>query len=217
MFSDELLPLLPAERSGRALDIGCGFGYAMRALQNLGFDNVEGVETSAEQATRAHRSGLRVSVVDDTTSWLRNREGSFSVVLLLDVLEHVPVAEQIDLLRAIVKSLVPGGKVIIKVPNASAILATRWRYNDFTHHSSFTEVSLQFALANAGFRDIRIFVEKGLGAFPKRLWRRAARQALRRYLVRWCWLQVYKAELSWENLNEISFDLNLKAVACRHD
>src|SRR6516165_10320183 len=31
-FAAEIAPALPVERTGRTLDIGCGFGYAMLAL-----------------------------------------------------------------------------------------------------------------------------------------------------------------------------------------
>jgi SAM-dependent methyltransferase len=211
----ELEPLLPLDRHGPVLDIGCGYGFAMLALRKLGFESVQGVEVSSQQADRARRNGLDVDVIDDPSKWLAQRSTNFSAVLLLDVLEHLPIGEQVPLLRSIYRCLTPGGRVIIQVPNANAILAVRWRYSDFTHCSSFTEHSLYFVLKNAGFDDIQIGAEKGIGRFPKRLWRRNARIALRKYLVRWCWLQVFKAELPWERLDDISFDFNLKAVAFR--
>ena len=215
----ELAPALPEDRQATVVDVGCGYGFALLALQKLGFENVEGVETSAQQAERAHGFGLKVNVVADTAVWLGERASHFSVVLLRDVLEHVPVPEQIPLLRAIRQSLVPGGRVIVQVPNANAILAARWRYNDFTHHCSFTEHSLYFVLKNAGFEDIEFSAEMGIVRPSLRLWRKDVRATfrtlLRRYLVRWCWLQVFKTELPGERLQDISFELNLKAMAFR--
>ena len=215
----ELAPLLPCERSSRIVDVGCGYGFALRALRKLGFENVQGVETSIQQADQARRGGLNVEVSDDTPGWLTARPSQFSVVILRDVLEHVPVARQITLLRSIYRALAPDGRVIVQVPNANAILAARWRYNDFTHYSSFTEHSLFFALRNAGFGDIEIYANKGTVRPSLRLWRKEVRASfgpsLRRYLVRWCWLQVFKAELPFDRLEDISFDLNLKAIAFR--
>lgn len=211
----ELAPLLPQNRQGPVLDIGCGYGFALLALQKLGYDRVLGVETSPQQAARARRCGLQVDVVDDTSAWLESQSENFTVILLLDVLEHLPVSGQIPLLQSIYNKLAPGGRLIIQVPNANAILSARWRYNDFTHYSSFTEHSLYFVLKNAGFDEMQLSTEKGLGSFPKRLWRRSARIALRRYVVRWCWLQVFRAELPWDRLDHICFELNLKAVAIR--
>jgi SAM-dependent methyltransferase len=215
----ELAPMLPDDRHGAVLDVGCGYGFALLALRKLHFENIEGVEVSLQQAERARSLGLKVEVVEDTRSWLEARTRRFSVVMLLDVLEHVPVSEQIILLRSIRNVLEPNGRLIIQVPNANSMLAARWRYNDFTHYSSFTEHSLYFVLKNAGFDDIKIDVEKRATRPSLRLWRKDARASfkvvLRRYLVRWFWLQVFKSELSWENLEEISFELNLKAVAFR--
>lgn len=204
---------LPVDRSSPIIDVGCGYGYALRAMRNLGYTNLLGVEVSPEQAQKARDAGFEVVVTDDTVAWLEAHRGQFAFVSLLDVLEHVPIQVQIDFARAIREVLRPGGKIFLTVPNASAILSARWRYNDYTHHSSFTEHSLYFVLRNAGFDEIKIDASKGLGRLPKRLWRRQSRDALRRWIVRWCWLQVFKAELSWEKLDDISFELNLQAVA----
>jgi SAM-dependent methyltransferase len=217
----ELSPSLPEDLHGRVLDVGCGYGFALLALRKLGFECIQGLEISNQQAERARQFGLEVEVVSNTTNWIKSHTGVFSVVILRDVLEHVPVDDQIPLLRAIFHSLVPGGRAIIQVPNANAILAARWRYNDTTHHSSFTEHSLYFVLRNAGFKGIVISNDKGVSRPSLRLWRKNVRAnfatSLRRYLVRWWWLQVFKAELPWERLDEISFDLNLKAVAFHRD
>ncbi len=183
-----LRPLLSEDRSGLALDVGCGYGFALMGLRQLGFESVEGVEVSEQQAHRARQNGFKVDVVDDTAAWVTARPNRYSTILLLDVLEHVPPADQVPLLQAIRAALVPGGRLIVQVPNASSILASRWRYNDHTHFSSFTEHSLYFVLKNADFDEIRISAEKGIGRFPKRLWRRGAIQSLRKYIVRWCWL-----------------------------
>lgn len=217
----ELRPFLPEDRTGKVLDIGCGFGFALLAARKAGFRDVEGVEISPEQAEVARKRGLDVSVVTDTTSWLAQRRDQYSTVLLLDVLEHVPVSDQIDLLRAIRGCLVKGGLLIVQVPNANSILAARWRYNDFTHHASFTEHSLYFALRSAGFDDVRI--EAGTGAVRPslRLWKKniraTAKAAWRRFLVRWLWLQVFKAEIPALDTDTISLELNLRGRGVRGD
>jgi SAM-dependent methyltransferase len=213
MVGSLLVPHLPADRSARIIDVGCGYGFALRAMRNFGYTNLLGLETSPEQAERSKNAGFEVVVTDDSIGWLKAHRGEFAFVCLLDVLEHVPIHLEIEFARAIHEALQPGGKLFLTVPNANAILSARWRYNDYTHHSSFTEHSLYFVLKNAGFDEIKIDASKGLGRLPKRLWRRHARQSLRRWIVRWCWLQVFAAEIPWEKLDDISFELNLRAVA----
>lgn len=205
---------LPEDHSSPVLDVGCGFGFALRALRASGFSDVRGIEISEHQAEIARRGGFEVPVVSETTAYLREHRGRFGLILLLDVIEHVPVSAQIDLARAIREALRPGGRLIMTVPNANSPLAARWRYIDFTHYASFTEHSLFFVLSNAGFNKIKMDNSKGVGTFPKHWWQREQRDTLRRWLVRYAWLQVFKAELHpSEKLSDICFELNLKAVA----
>jgi hypothetical protein len=142
-------------------------------------------------------------------------------VLLLDVLEHVPVPQQIAFLRAIHGSLVKGGQLIVQVPNANSMLAARWRYNDFTHHSSFTEHSLYFVLKVSGFAEARAEAVKSIIRPSLRFWKRevrsTAKAAWRRFLVRWFWVQVFKAELPNIDTDRLSMELNLRAVGVRRD
>ena len=208
-----LEPLVPTDRNSPVLDIGCGYGFALRALRNLGFSKLNGLEISPQQAERCQKAGFHVTVTSDTVGWLNENAGKYAFVVLLDVLEHIPIEHQIDFVRAVHQVLRPGGEVFITVPNANAILSPRWRYIDYTHYASFTEHSLYFVLRNAGFENIKLDTEKGVGRFPRQLWKRESRLAVRKWLVRWCWLQVYKAEIPWEKLDQISFELNLKAVA----
>ena len=205
---------LPDDRGSSVLDVGCGFGFALRAMRAAGFVDVRGIEISEHQAEIARKGGFEVSVVTNTIEYLQNFQGCFGLILLLDVLEHVPVPAQIDLLLAIREALRPGGRLILTVPNANSPLAARWRYIDFTHCASFTEHSLFFALRNAGFGKIQMDNSKGIGRFPQRWWQKDQREALRKWIVRAAWHQVFRAELHWsENLDDLCFELNLKAMA----
>lgn len=208
-----LKPHCPENREIPALDIGCGYGFAMRALRHLGFTSIEGVELSPEQARVARNAGFNVHDTDDTESFLKERPNSYGFILLMDVLEHVPVDKQISILRAIHGALTPSGRLFLTVPNANSLLASRWRYIDFTHYASFTEHTIHFALRNAGFKLINISSEKGIGRFPLKLWRRDGRENLRKWIVRWCWLQVFRSEIPRDEIEDICFDLNLNILA----
>lgn len=206
---------LPPEAEGPALDIGCGFGYGLAALRDAGFTDLLGLEICPKQAERCRSAGFKVEVVEDTVKWLETHPAEFSLIVMTDVLEHIEVSKQIVFLQAVRNSLRKDGRLILTTPNANSILASRWRYIDFTHHSSFSEHSLHFALHSADFDDILIVGADNLGRPPLKLWQAGKRQALRKWIVRWCWRQVYRAELPAEDLDTISFDLNLTAVAKR--
>jgi 2-polyprenyl-3-methyl-5-hydroxy-6-metoxy-1,4-benzoquinol methylase len=144
-------PHLPADRTIPVLDVGCGRGYALRALRDLGFTHVCGIDADAGQAGFAQEHGMPVEHVQDTPTWLAARPGAFGVVLLLDVLEHIPKAAQPAFLQAIAGSLRKQGLLIITVPNAAASLSGYWREIDYTHEMSFTSSSLQYLLTHTGF------------------------------------------------------------------
>jgi SAM-dependent methyltransferase len=219
-FTNVLSPHLNGSESKPAIDIGCGMGFAMLALQQMGYVDVRGIDLDSGQIAVAKAHGLHAEQVSDAAAYLQEHPATFGTILLLDVLEHVPVAEQVSLLRAIHSALIPGGRLIVQVPNANAILASRWRYNDYTHHSSFTEHSLRFVLLNAGFTGVEIAVNPRSPRPSLRLWKRPTRHeflpGLRRYLIDLVWRSVLKNELGeFEKTELIPTTLNMRGVAVR--
>lgn len=214
---DELTPFLPATRDGSVLDIGCGMGFAMIAMQRAGFADVRGVDVDESQVAACRKRGLRVDRVNDVESHLSDHAAIFDFVILRDVLEHIPSDRQIPLLRAIYAAMRPGARLFIQVPNASSILAMRWKYLDFTHHTSFTEISIRFALQNAGFRRIEVPAIENPGARPSfrpsAVFDRNYRWLYKRWIVRWLWRKVLEAELNGYDTSLIPLSLNLQAIA----
>lgn len=214
-FGGRLEPLLPPDRHARVLDVGCGMGFALEALRARGFDQLAGIEPDQAQAEAARRRGFDVATVDDSISWLRARPASCDLVLLLDVLEHVPRDSQLELVAAIYGTLTPGGGLICSVPNANAALAARQRHMDWTHHASFTEHSLDFVLYHGGFRQIEIRADDGP---PKPwpwlpLWRR--RWWYVRGLLRFFRRLQLMAELGPEEGKRAPLSLNLLGTAVK--
>lgn len=152
-----LSPHLPQDKSGLIIDVGCGTGRTLDFLKSEGYQSIEGVDTDAGQVKIASDKQLPAKHVTDSSAYLKEKGAVASCVLCLDVLEHVPKTSQIDFLKAIFQVLKPTGQLILTVPNANSSLATRWRYIDWTHETSFTEHSLDFVLYNAGFKTINIF------------------------------------------------------------
>ncbi|MEN6449994.1 MAG: class I SAM-dependent methyltransferase [Thermoguttaceae bacterium] len=148
-------PWLDLPKTARILDFGCGWGQQLLGLWCAGYRNIEGVELVPEQARLANESSQgRISVhCMDGRQFLAGRPEAYDLVILNDVLEHIAVSDAVALLVQIRDSLVPGGRIVIRVPNMASLLASYSRYLDITHVAGYTEFSLMQALDQAGFQN----------------------------------------------------------------
>jgi 2-polyprenyl-3-methyl-5-hydroxy-6-metoxy-1,4-benzoquinol methylase len=159
MFRD----ILPADKSARILDVGCGSGFAVESLLKMGYSNVCGIDAAESLVQIARGRKLPVDFVppEETEAYLASVSGSFDVVLLFEVLEHLKPERQIGFLRSIQQSLTPGGIFLCQVPNALCVTAPYIRYADWTHCCLFSIESLSFVLENSGFAVEEIRSETG--------------------------------------------------------
>jgi SAM-dependent methyltransferase len=109
--------LLP--ESGRILDIGCGFGLfaayfgqTQPARDILGVDPDEArIEMARDVARTLDLPHLSFRVGDARTADFR---GPFDGAYVLDVMHHIPRAEQTSLLERLRDVLAPGGVLLLK-------------------------------------------------------------------------------------------------------
>lgn len=156
LYSKIIAGHFPPDKNISILDVGCGMGFLMLALKRSGYQFINGIDTDDQQVQSCRKKNLDVTLVKDSSDFLKENGGKYDVITAFDVLEHIPASRQIDFVKNIYGSLKPGGIFIATVPNANSVLASRNRYIDYTHHVLFTEVSLDFVLYNGGFSDIEI-------------------------------------------------------------
>jgi 2-polyprenyl-3-methyl-5-hydroxy-6-metoxy-1,4-benzoquinol methylase len=110
-------------RLNRWLDIGCGAGALMRAVQTCGWD-VVGTEVSPPAAEAVRAQGFDVRLGELETLDLP----AFDVVSLVEVVEHVPDPRR--LVSDAARLLRPGGVLYITTPHgrgvSARILRTGW-------------------------------------------------------------------------------------------
>ena len=134
---------MPEDREAGILDIGCGHGAILYALQQAGNHHARGVDDSAEQVQAAARLGIDGVVQGDLMQTLRETpNASLDVVIAFDVIEHFTKAELIPLVDEVRRVLGPGGRWVIHVPNGESPFGNRVRFGDYTHGQAFTRTSL---------------------------------------------------------------------------
>ena len=143
---------LPENKQARILEIGCGMGNFLLFLGEEGYENFLGVDIAPEAIRYCLDKGIsKVKFIKDLMEFLGTAP-QFDLIVLNDVIEHLPKDEIINIFNKIGEKLTAGGQVIVKTGNMSSMAGLRIRYNDFTHTAGFTEYSLKQALFLAGFK-----------------------------------------------------------------
>jgi SAM-dependent methyltransferase len=138
------------------LEIGCNRGYLIKCLTSFGFSDLTGIDLSSDDLKQAALLNPTVTFIhSDATTYLEQNIGSFSLIVLKAVLEHIPKPEIPKLISALKTSLKPGGILLIDVPNMDWLFASHERYMDFTHEVGFTKESLG-QLLRQQFEDVHI-------------------------------------------------------------
>lgn len=148
--------LRPGER---ILDVGCGSGEIARLMHARGCA-VVGIELSPEKAAKARAFCDEVLVGNIEAMPLAFEPGSFDVIVLSNILEHLnnPVAT----LRRLAPLLRPTGRAFVDLPNVAhwgvrlRLLRGRWDYEDAgildrTHLRFYTRKTAREMLEQTGF------------------------------------------------------------------
>jgi 2-polyprenyl-3-methyl-5-hydroxy-6-metoxy-1,4-benzoquinol methylase len=141
----------------RVLDVGCGNGYlALRLAADSGAEvlGVDIVPANVEKARKLHANPRARFEVGDIL--LSTPEGPFDVVVMSNVLEHLP--DRAALLRRLVADT-RAASFLIRVPNferdwsvpLKKEIGVDWR-SDSTHETEHTIAEFEAETAEAGLR-----------------------------------------------------------------
>jgi 2-polyprenyl-3-methyl-5-hydroxy-6-metoxy-1,4-benzoquinol methylase len=137
---------------GRILDIGCSTGNFLDTLRQCGWE-VHGVEPSPVAATYA-REQLGLSVFNGTLEDAQFDTGTFDVVTMWDVIEHLP--DPAGSLREIARILKDNGLLVVATPQLDSLDARLFGrfwigYEIPRHLTIFSLRTLSQMAARAGF------------------------------------------------------------------
>ncbi len=143
----ELLGRLGVSPPARVLDVGCGWGTTLEALERAGYRAI-GADISRRALERLERSGRELVEVDLTKPLPEEEVGGYDAVMALDVIEHLDDdREAVGRLGELVR---PGGYVVVSVParpdlfsEFDSIQGHRRRYLPGTLESAFQVPGLE--------------------------------------------------------------------------
>lgn len=149
---DTLLPVvsrLALKRSHNILDIGCGSGVLLYALNNAGFKRVIGIDPFISREIR-YKNGLTI-----LKKTIFEHSGMYDVIMMHHAFEHMN--EQVKVLQRVRELLSDTGKVLIRIPTVSSrawdLYKTCWVQLDAPRHFFLHSIkSFQWLAAAAGFR-----------------------------------------------------------------
>lgn len=141
---------------GRWLDFGYGEGSLLQVAQRYGWE-CAGVEVSPHALAFGRTRGW--TVFDPVEALDRIENGTYDVVTLVEVIEHLP--EPVRALRCAVGWLRPGGLLFLTTPNADSlnrrVLGPRWSvFCPPEHLTIWSARGLRIVLRGLGLTRIRV-------------------------------------------------------------
>ncbi len=136
----------------KILEAGCGRGEFLREFQKLGLD-ARGLDLSPESASFLVNSGIPVDVCDiENEGRLPYADKSFDVVFSKSFMEHLRAPDAF--LRETLRILKPGGFALCMIPDWESNYRTY--FDDFTHKTPFTKVTLRDMLMMCDFAEVNV-------------------------------------------------------------
>jgi len=151
---ESYLPYLPRNSKYQFLDIGCGAGEFLGYMQWHGIKTL-GIDMEESEVARCIERGLIVQQAD-AIDFLKKHDGLFSGISLLQVIEHIPQEQHIELLSLAKEKLSGDGVLIIETINPAHPLGFSIFFTDPTHLRPISLDYLAFIAQWCGFKNVGI-------------------------------------------------------------
>lgn len=146
-----------SQRCEALLEIGCGNGFFLQQALIQGWQEVRGVEPSADAVAKAPPA-VRGLIAQDIMHPGLFRGESFDAVCLFQVLDHI--SNPTELLEECLRVLRPGGHILALNHNVSAwsarLLGERSPIVDIEHTYLYSPETMRAIFASVGFADPRV-------------------------------------------------------------
>jgi 2-polyprenyl-3-methyl-5-hydroxy-6-metoxy-1,4-benzoquinol methylase len=128
-----------ARKTKSILEIGYGNGSFLGWCQNKKY-NITGIEQDNELIKRAKKNRFTVFKSIKELS----QKNKFDLIVLFDVIEHIPQNNIKDYLESIKKLLNQKGKIFIRCPNGGSPFGLENQHGDLTHFTAITQTKIEY-------------------------------------------------------------------------
>lgn len=125
------------------LEIGPGLGEFVSFLNDKKIDQIEVIDNDKSVlGVVSSKNKIREVYLGKNILKLHRKLGSYNLIAMIQVLEHIPLSEHKEILKFLYNHLKKEGSIVIVVPNGNNPLGLTERYVDIQHTVSFTTQSL---------------------------------------------------------------------------
>lgn len=134
-------------KEGPIVDLGCGEGALLLALKREGKKEILGVDSN-EELLRIARTFEVPLLESDIWEFLRKGPLKPAVYFYLDVMEHVTLDQNLELLRL----LPAGSRLILQTPYTESVLGHRFYMNVPSHVAPYSPWVIKKMIARFGYQ-----------------------------------------------------------------
>ncbi len=157
-FKKNYLPHLEKYKKPKILEIGCGLGHFLFFLERYGYKNIEAIDLDNENVSFCRKRGFKFVKKANMYSFVTGYgKGKYDLIVINDVLEHVPKEKVVSFLRDCRNILKKDGEILIKTVNCNNIYGISSFFSDFTHEVGYTEEKIKQLAFISGFGDCRVY------------------------------------------------------------
>lgn len=157
-YENNYLDKMPADKNANILVVSCGPGYFLNTLKKAGYQNVLGIDSTAEQIQWAESKGLNCKQARAFEFLEQSNDGEYDAIFCEQEINHLTKDEIIDFMNLCMTKLSAGGTFVGHGLNgANPITGAEALAQNFDHYNTFTEYTFNQLLSHLGFERCTVF------------------------------------------------------------
>lgn len=146
-------------RGLKVLDVGSSFGWFEKFAVGAGVKKMVGIEPEDKLFYQAQKEVPQATFKKGSALKIPEKDSSYDVVVMFDVIEHIPVGTEPQALKEIYRVLKPGGKFFLSTDYdlwISKLMDPAWYFG----HRHYSQNRLKKLFNKAGFK-VNLFERRG--------------------------------------------------------